>query len=416
MNLSYKKEINIITMKIALYFSALAVLLGACSSSQNFTRAQEDDIYYVPGKRSLFAQEIKDKTGVDITSNTSSSSQISKNTNNDKVYPKEIDNSVNPKSHSIGMARYATEKQVQKEETRTGQTVNRIAVPADDGYWIGGFKGSENDLEECVRIMNRYPEGFAYFGNGYEIAQNLSFSSDWNVYTIDGRYWWFPSSSNVGLYSQLIFGNYPKYIWTVIWNDPRFDSFAWSNNVSFGWNRWGWGASFGWGNSWGWDPYWNNYYGYGYNPWGWGHGFYDPWSWNPYWNHYYGYHPHWGHRPGHGHHGPNWGNHRPDWGGASKPTVTTRYAPKKQYTTNRNARSYSTYSRTSRSSAIQSRSNSSRYESGSNYNPLRNNSSNSSGSYSRGNSGSSSYGSSSTTRSSSGGSGPVQRTNSGSRR
>ena len=114
MNLSYKKEINIITMKIALYFSALAVLLGACSSS----------------------------------------SQISKNTNNDKVYPKEIDNSVNPKSHSIGMARYATEKQVQKEETRTGQTVNRIAVPADDGYWIGGFKGSENDLEECVRIMN----------------------------------------------------------------------------------------------------------------------------------------------------------------------------------------------------------------------------------------------------------------------
>ena len=56
MNLSYKKGINIITMKIALYFSALAVLLGACSSSQNFPRAQEDDIYYVPGKRSLFAQ------------------------------------------------------------------------------------------------------------------------------------------------------------------------------------------------------------------------------------------------------------------------------------------------------------------------------------------------------------------------
>ena len=103
MNLSYKKGINIITMKIALYFSALAVLLGACSSSQNFTLAQEDDIYYVPGKRSLFAQEVKDKTGVDIISNTSSSSQISKNTTNDKVYPKEIDNSVNPKSYSIGM-------------------------------------------------------------------------------------------------------------------------------------------------------------------------------------------------------------------------------------------------------------------------------------------------------------------------
>ena len=133
MNLSYKKGINIITMKIALYFSALAVILSACSSSQNFMRVQEDDIYYVPGRQSLFAQEIKKKTGVDITSNTSSSSQVSQTSSNDKVYPKEIDNSVNPKSHSIGMARYATEKQVQKEEARTGQTVNRIAVPEDDG-------------------------------------------------------------------------------------------------------------------------------------------------------------------------------------------------------------------------------------------------------------------------------------------
>ena len=264
--MSYNKGINIITMKIALYFSALAVILGACSSSQNFTQAQEDDIYYVPGKHSLFVQEVKKKTGVDIAVNNSSSSQNNKNVN-DKTYPKEKDNSVNPKSYAIGMARYATEKQVQKEEARTGQTVNRIAIPEGDGYWIGGFKGSDNDLEECVRIMNRYPEGFAYFGNGYEIAQNLSFSPDWNVYTVDGRYWWFPSNSNINLYTQLIFGNYPKYIWTVVWNDPRFDSYAWSSNVSFGWNRWGWGGSFGWGNSWGWDPYWNNYYGY--NPWGW---------------------------------------------------------------------------------------------------------------------------------------------------
>ena len=415
--MSYNKGINIITMKIALYFSALAVILGACSSSQNFTRAQEDDIYYVPGKHSLFVQEVKKKTGVDIAVNNSSSSQNNKNVN-DKTYPKEKDNSVNPKSYAIGMARYATEKQVQKEEARTGQTVNRIAIPEGDGYWIGGFKGSDNDLEECVRIMNRYPEGFAYFGNGYEIAQNLSFSPDWNVYTVDGRYWWFPSNSNINLYTQLIFGNYPKYIWTVVWNDPRFDSYAWSSNVSFGWNRWGWGGSFGWGNSWGWDPYWNNYYGY--NPWGWGYGYYDPWGWNPYWNNYYGYYPHWGHRPGWGHHHPNWGgSHRPDWGGASKPTLTTRYAPKKEYTTNRNARSYSTYSRTSRSNNYNSTRTNSHYDSGTNYNRTNNNSGYSSGSYSRGSNSNSSYGTSSTTRSSSGSSsngGRVERTNTGHRK
>ena len=86
MKLSHKKVINIITMKIALYFSALAVLLGACSSSQNFVRAQEDDIYYIPGKPSLFAQEIKDKTGVDITLTVTSTSQISKRTDNDNVF------------------------------------------------------------------------------------------------------------------------------------------------------------------------------------------------------------------------------------------------------------------------------------------------------------------------------------------
>ena len=395
-------------MKIALYISALAVIFGACSSSQNFTRAQEDDIYYVPGQRSLFAQEIKKKTGVDIIADKNSSSK--ENTANDKVYPKEQDNSVNPKSHAIGMARYATEKQVQKEEERTGQPVTRIEVSEGDGYWIGGFRGSDNDLEECVRIMNRYPEGFAYFGNGYEIAQNLSFSSDWNVFTLNGRYWWFPSNSNISLYNEMIFGNYPKYIWTVAWNDPRFDSFAWSNRVAFGWDRWGWRGSFGWGNSWGWDPYWNNY--------GYYHGYYDPWGWNS-WGPNYGYYPgwgypHWGHRPGWGHHGPNWGHHRPGWGGGAveRPTAsTTRYAPKKQYTTNRNARSYSTYSRSSRSSGTTRSSSFDRGNSGSTYNP-----SYSSGSYSRGNSSGGSYGSSSSSRSSGGGSGPVERTNTGSRR
>ncbi|WP_065220034.1 MULTISPECIES: hypothetical protein [Butyricimonas] len=393
-------------MKIALFISALAVIFSACSSSQNFTRAQEDDIYYVPGKRSLFVQEVKKKTGVDIVADRTSSSR--ENTANDKTYPKENDNSVNPKSHAIGMARYATEKQVQKEEERTGQTVSRIAIPEGDGYWLGGFKGSDNDLEECVRIMNRYPEGFAYFGNGYEIAQNLSFSPDWNVFTLNGRYWWFPTNSNISLYNELIFGNYPKYAWTMIWNDPRFDSFAWSNRVSFGWDRWGWRGSFGWGSGWGYDPFWNNY---GY------YGFYDPWGWNS-WGPNYGYYPgwgypHWGHRPGWGHHGPNWGYHRPGWGGSiERPTAsTTRYAPKKQYTSNRNARSYSTYSRTSRSSSTSRNSSFDRGNSGSTHNPSYN-----SGSYSRGNSSGGSYGSSSSSRSSSGRSGSVERTNTGSRR
>lgn len=401
-------------MKIAFYISVLAALFSACSSSQSLTRAQEDDLYYVPGQRSLFAEEVKKKTGVDIDLNNSSSSQKN-STSNERTYSGETDNSMNPKSHAIGMARYATEKQVNATEEKTGQPVARVQIAEGDGYWIGGFKGSDNDLEECVRIMNRYPEGFAYFGNGYEIAQNLSFSPDWNVYTVDNRYWWFPSSSNINLYSQLIFGNYPKYIWTTIWNDPRFDSFAWSNRVSFGFgtgpfygnsywgNSWGWNGTMGWGNSWGYDPFWNN--GWGYNPWGW-NSWYD-YGYYPGWGHNHG----WGHRPGWGNHRPGW-DHGPNWGGANKPSYTTRYAPKKQYTTNRNARSYSTYTRSYRSS------NTNRGNNNSSYNPSHK-SDNSSGSYSKGSS-TGSYGRSSGTTSRSGGggsgSGSTERKSTGSRR
>ncbi len=105
MNLSYKKGINIITMKIALYFFSISNPIRACSSSQKLYAKQEDDIYYVPGKRSLFAQEIKDKTGWTLPRILLLVLKSVKNTNNDKVYPKEIDNSVNPK---ISFHRYGS--------------------------------------------------------------------------------------------------------------------------------------------------------------------------------------------------------------------------------------------------------------------------------------------------------------------
>ena len=83
------------------------------------------------------------------------------------------------------------------------------------------------------RYINMYPEGFANFSNGQEIALNLSFDSDWNVYTDNGRYWWFPSNTNINLYSSLLFGTYPKYIWTIVWNNPRFDSWAFDATESY---------------------------------------------------------------------------------------------------------------------------------------------------------------------------------------
>lgn len=202
------------------------------------------------------------------------------------------------------------------------------------GYWIGGFKGNNRDRDEAKHIMNRYPEGFAYIANGEEIAMNLSFDPDWNVYTENGRYWWFPSNTNIELYSQFLFGNYPKYVYTVVWNNPQFTSwdFDYAFNWGFrtGWASSGWNFGFGWNypwysgwnNSWncGWyDPWWN----YGYN------GCYPPYYGHPHWSN-----PHWGHPGGGNGHYPNWGppnnrpvnGLRPNHSGSVRPNTNGNYA------------------------------------------------------------------------------------------
>jgi len=306
----------------------LVAIAWSCSSTQQLSGGFEDDIYYVPGKRSLLSQEVMRKTGED-RQRALDPALLAKE--------REESNSgkVNPRSEAIGMARYATKQQVENVQTKTGKQ-----IPVDTtarGYWMGGFKGSDRDLEECVRIMNRYPEGFAYFGNGYEIALDLSYSLDWNVYTVNGRYWWFPSSSNVEFYSKLLFGTYPQYIWTEIWNDPCYDRFAFRRHFD---NRWGFGLSFGFG-GWGWRSHigWGSYW----------NGYADPWGWSGY--PWYAHHGFGLRRP----HDPFWGSHRPGvrpgTSGTITPPATNRphYATKAYYTNDRNARTYSTSSRTSRS-------------------------------------------------------------------
>ena len=177
------------------------------------------------------------------------------------------------------------------------EEVNEVLYE-NTGYWIGGFKGSDSDLREAARIIARYPDGFGYIANGEEIALNLSFSPDWNVYTDNGRYWWFPSYTNVKLYSSLLFGTYPQYIWTVVWDNPSYDVIAFDSQFNFGLNI-GWGS-----------PGWS--FGLGWNS-----GFYRPWynGWyNPYWSGWYD--PWWGYYPGWGH--PHW-HHPPHWGGGNHP-------------------------------------------------------------------------------------------------
>lgn len=228
-------------MRFGLYIVVLAFLAVSCVTARNMTLV-EDDIYYVPGKKTL----------------------------------SELHSDNSPMSNTT----------TQAEEV----LANQESLQESTGYWMGGFKGNERDLEEIQRIINLYPQGFAFSNvNGFEIALNLSFDSDWNVYTANGRYWWFPSNSNIELYSSLLFGTYPKHIWTIIWDSPRINSWNFNWGINWGWRGPGWSIGFGWNYGW-------------YDPW------YHPW---------YGHHPHRPyppyHRPIGGH--PNWGGgiHKPGY-------------------------------------------------------------------------------------------------------
>ena len=310
-------------MRALLYITLLALSAGACATAHSYTI--EDDIYYVPGKKTPFIKEAREITG--------------------EEYPQKsyVDDTYAYEAHRSEGSSVApkdfTEKQQQRLYTRSGAVENtdinaltrqaqstlanrryvNETIYENTGYWIGGYKGNERDLDEIQRIINMYPNGFAFFnGNGYDIAMNLSFDMDWNVYTDNGRYWWFPSYTNIELYSSLLFGTYPKYIWTVVWDNPRFDNRAFNSTFN---NRFNWGLSFGWGGpGWSFGLGWNSSW---YDPWyrGWYDPWYDPWCrpWHPHWcNPWYGYHRY-------DHYHPNWNRparpihplagQRPNYGG-----------------------------------------------------------------------------------------------------
>ena len=410
-------------MKRLICISALgALLLGACSTGLQMTGAMEDDIYYVPGERSLLARDMERKTGLIIDNGRVTVAADAPAAKERKNYPKERDNSINPISYKIGMTEYGhndagTRDTVaitpEEEAAAVNGIVERVVTDADpdEGYWIGGFDGSVGDLKICEQIIRRYPEGFATFGQDSEIANYLSMSSDWNVFTYRGRYWWFPTPSNINLYHELVFGNYPKYIWTVIWNDPRFTVFEaqdffdpfygvgsfryyrsdpWYNRYWSG-TMWGrpWDIHYGhpyWGY---YDPFWGWNYGWDYG-WGGWHGWYGYHS--PYWGHYWP--DRWyGHRPGGGHHAG---------GGIAVNPEPQRHIARTKYTTNRNARTYSSYTNRPRYRTVNPSSSNNRNTYNPPTTPRTTHPSYSTGKYSRGSSENSSYGRSSTTHKGSG--------------
>lgn len=321
-------------MKFSLYIAGLAFIIVSCSTTRNFSSIMEDDIYYVPGKKALAIREVENLTGHDIGTEqpvdpTVLAGEISRSAGSSTppaTFSSSNNTKINARSGQLEQVNIQSLTREAEEKLANNEEID-MTLYENTGYWIGGYRGPASDLAEIQRIINMYPEGFANFSNGQEIALNLSFDSDWNVYTDNGRYWWFPSNTNINLYSSLLFGTYPKYIWTIVWNNPRFDSWAfdatfnnrfnWSLNL--GWGGPGWSIGFGWNSGW-YDPWYGGWYDPWYRPWyggyypGWG---YPHWH-HPHWGHPGWDYPHWGGGSGHYPNRPNrphWAGQRPGFGG-----------------------------------------------------------------------------------------------------
>ena len=238
-------------MKFSLYIAGLAFIIVSCSTTRNFSSIMEDDIYYVPGKKALAIREVENLTGHDIGTEqpvdpTVLAGEISRSAGSSTppaTFSSSNNTKINARSGQLEQVNIQSLTREAEEKLANNEEID-MTLYENTGYWIGGYRGPASDLAEIQRIINMYPEGFANFSNGQEIALNLSFDSDWNVYTDNGRYWWFPSNTNINLYSSLLFGTYPKYIWTIVWNNPRFDS--WAFDATFN-NRFNWSLNLGWG-------------------------------------------------------------------------------------------------------------------------------------------------------------------------
>ncbi len=245
-------------MKAYLKLLIVPLLIAtACSPAYVGTSAFQDDIYYIPGEKTLIEKEMavyadqSDRKTADIQK-TSETIPLTKNTFKDdrefqliqKQYKEMLAND------SIGY-------------------VDTTFYNEDQGYFLSSFDGDDRDRREAERLREMYPQGFGYSdGSGYSIAMWLAGSHDWNIYIDGDRVWWTPTQTN--------FSGHQSFIWSPL----RYGhTFAYNYSSYYG-------SSFGFGI---------------------GNGFYDDF----YWNHHLGWNsPFYGHNyfSHNGHYYPHYNN------------------------------------------------------------------------------------------------------------
>lgn len=243
------------------YYKLLIIPLlitTACSPSYVGTSAFQDDIYYVPGEKSLIDQEMavyttKPKTKESIIKQTAKTEPTTKTTFDDDRNFQQI--------------------QKQYSETLANDSVkvdNTTYYNDEPGYFIGEFNGNDSDLDEIERLRQWYPQGFGYYDNsGYNLAMWLAGDPDWNVYVEGDKVWWTPTWTNYNYYNSFRFSSV-RYGRHFAYNSPYYgSSFGFGFGIGHGfYDDFYWGGSCGWGNNYypyygnSCYPYYNNCYPY----------------------------------------------------------------------------------------------------------------------------------------------------------
>lgn len=248
----------------------LASLMMVCLPALVMAQSADDDLYFIPKKKTEKKQEVKQEVRPATTKQTNTTVYAAPGST---VVVKDVKGNV---------------RDVDEYNRRYTSRDNNFLLENDTlyieekplnerGEWINGFEGSQSDYEYAMRIVRfRNPR-----------------------YAI-------PVSSP--LYWDVVYGAYPSWDWNVY--DDGFYAYVFPTYTNRLWWDWRWNYPYGssWGFSWGWHSPWhyNSWYDYGY--WGGYWGGHYAWHHHHYYPHHHYPHYGWG-GGGHGHHG--WA--RPAW-------------------------------------------------------------------------------------------------------
>ena len=254
--------------------SAIMTLAGCTGMRLTNSYALSDDIYYDGTQQPAKAEATPVKEAISQNDVESYNSRLA-------TYSRTNQSSTADTRDFSSIQQYYANANATNGAGATIEEGNRTLVvdttDTADGYWVGGFDGTDADQTYAERII-RFHGPFVSTSYYSPLYTRARYSGDWNVYV----------------------DNYGSTYLVPTWSNPWYDDFYWG----FGWN-WGWhGFSFGWNKHWGWDWSWHYNWGwhspYSYHAWGWGSPYWHhSWDWGYYHHHYYAMHHaaygHWGH-------------------------------------------------------------------------------------------------------------------------